>query len=131
MHDSFGIASLVMVGNRGRISNVHIDAMRAMNGVDCITALKSGAIPRLANAGQLQFDLFNERNLISLTSEDYSGERLVAYRNPGLAKLRAAKRKDLIAATERELRKVAGIVASGKLLGRDKIGVRVGKVIGK
>ena len=131
VRDSFGIASLIMVGDRGMISNVQIEAMRTMEGVDWITALKSGAIARLADAGQLQLDLFDERNLISLTSEDYPGERLVACRNPELAKLRAAKRKDLIAATERELQKVAGMVAGGKLSGRDKIGVRVGKVIGK
>jgi transposase len=131
VRDCFGIASLVMVGDRGMISNVQIEAMRAMEGVDWITALKSGAIARLAKAGQLQSDLFDERNLISLTSEDYPGERLVACRNPELAKLRAAKRKDLIAATERELQKVSGMAAAGKLSGRDKIGLRIGKVIGK
>jgi len=131
VRDSFGIASLVMVGDRGMISNVQIEAMRKMEGVDGITALKSGAIAKLANAGQLQPDLFDERNLISLTSEDYPGERLVACRNPELAKLRAAKRKELIAATERELEKVAAMVAAGRLSGRDKIGVRVGKAIGK
>ena len=131
VRDSFGIASLMMVGDRGMISNVQIEAMRTMEGVDWITALKSGAIARLADAGQLQLGLFDERNLISLTSEDYPGERLVACRNPELARLRAAKRQDLIAATERELEKVAGMVAAGKLSGRDKIGVRVGKVIGK
>jgi hypothetical protein len=65
------------------------------------------------NAGQLQLGLFDERNLISFTSEDYPGERLVACRNPELAKLRAAKRKDLIAATERELEKVASMIAAG------------------
>ena len=123
VRDSFGISSLVMVGDRGMISNVQIEAMRKMEGVDWIATL--------VNAGQLQPDLFDERNLISFTSEDYPGERLVACRNPELAKLRAAKRKDLIAATERELQKIAGMVASGKLARRDKIGVRVGKVIGK
>jgi hypothetical protein len=102
-----------------------------MEGTGWIAALKNGAIAKLAGAGQLQLDLFGERNLISFTSEDYPGERLVACRNLELAKLRAAKRKDLIAATERELQKVAGMVAGGKLAGRDKIGVRVGKVIGK
>ena len=79
----------------------------------------------------MQPDLFDERNLISFTGEDYPGERLVACRNPELAKLRAAKRKDLIAATERELQKIAGMVASGKLAGREKIGIRVGKVLNK
>ena len=131
VRDRFGIASLIMVGDRGMISNVQIEAMRSLEGVDWITALKSGAIARLVDGGQLQLDLFDERNLISFTSEDYPGERLAACRNPELAKLRAAKRKDLIAATERELQKVADMAAGGKLLGRDKIGVRVGKVIGK
>ena len=129
--ESFGIASLVIVGDRGMISNVQIEAMRAMEGVNWIAALKSGAIATLANTGKLQLDLFDERNLISFTSEDYPGERLVACRNPELAKLRAAKRKDLIAATERELQKIAGMVAGGKLAWRDKIGVRVGKVLNK
>jgi len=131
VRDGFGIASLVMVGDRGMISNVQIEAMRAMAGVDWITALKSGAIAKLAEGGALQFDLFDERNLISLTSEDYPGERLVACRNPELAKLRAAKRKDLIAATERELQKVADMASGGTLAGKDKIGLRIGKVLGK
>ena len=131
VRDSFGIASLVMVGDRGMISNVQIEAMRKMEGVNWIAALKSGAIATLANTRKLQLDLFDERNLISFTSEDYPGERLMACRNPELAKLRAAKRKDLIAATERELQKIAGMVAGGKLAGCDKIGIRVGKVLNK
>jgi hypothetical protein len=127
----FGVASLVMVGDRGMISNVQIDAMRQMDGIDWITALKSGAIAKLADDGTLQPDLFDERNLISLTHADYPGERLAACRNPALARLRAAKRQDLIAATARELDKIKAMVMAGRLVGRDKIGVRVGKVIGK
>jgi ribosome-associated translation inhibitor RaiA len=131
VRDTFGIASLVMVGDRGMISNVQIEAMRKLEGAGWITALKSGAIAKLADAGCLQPDLFDERNLIGFTSKDYPGERLVACRNPELAKRRAEKRKDLIAATTVELEKVAGMVAAGKLTGRDKTGLRVGKVIGK
>ena len=128
---SFGLERLVMIGDRGMISNVQIDALAKLDGVDWITALKSGAIAKLADAGHLQLDLFDERNLISLTHDDYPGERLVACRNPALARLRAEKRKDLIAATVRELDKVKAMVTGGRLAGRDKIGVRVGKVIGK
>ena len=117
--------------DRGMISNIQIDAIAKLDGVDWITALKSGAIAKLADAGHLQLDLFDERNLISLTHTDYPGERLVACRNPALAKLRTEKRKDLIAATSRELEKVAAMVTGGRLAGRDKIGVRIGKVIGK
>ena len=127
----FGLASLVMIGDRGMISNVQIDALRTMDGIDWITALKSGAIAKLADAGALQLDLFDERNLISLTHDDYPGERLVACRNPPLARLRAAKRTDLLAATTKELEKIKATVMAGRLAGRDRIGVRVGKVIGK
>ena len=129
--NSFGLERLVMVGDRGMISTVQIDAIAKLDGVDWITALKSGAIAKLADAGHLQLDLFDERNLINLTFTDYPGKRLVACRNPALARLRTEKRKDLIAATARDLEKVAAMVASGRLAGRDKIGVRVGKVIGR
>ena len=128
---SFGIDRLVIAGDRGMISNVQIDAIAKLDGVDWITALKSGAIRKLADGGALQLDLFDERNLIAFTHEDFPGERLVACRNPDLARLRAAKRNDLIAATAAELDKVAAMVASGRLQGRARIGVRVGGVVNK
>ena len=131
MKQTFGIDRLVMAGDRGMISSMQIDAMRRMDGVDWITALKTGAIARLAEGGALQLDLFDEKNLISLTHPDYPGERLVACRNPALAKLRAEKRKDLIAATTVELEKVAAMVTAGRLRGAGKIGIRVGKVVNK
>ena len=91
----------------------------------------SGSMRNLANGGALQLDLFDERNLITFTQEDFPGERLIACRNRDLARLRAAKRADLIGATTAELDKVKTMVASGGLQGRDKIGVRVGKVVDK
>jgi hypothetical protein len=127
----FGLDRLVMVGDRGMISNVQIEALRRLEGIDWITALKSGAIARLAEGGQLQLDLFDERNLVSFTHPDYRNERLIACRNPALAKLRAETRRDLIAATMKELDKVATMVAGGRLKGEAKIGLRVGKVANK
>jgi hypothetical protein len=128
---AFGIDKIVMVGDRGMISQVQIDAMRGLDGLQWITALKSGAIRSLADGGALQLDLFDERNLIAFTHADFPGERLIACRNPDLARLRAAKRNDLLAATAAELDKVSAMVASRRLKGRAKIGVRVGKVVGK
>jgi transposase len=122
---------MIMVGDRGMITNVQIDAMRTMEGVDWITALKSGGIAKLVDDKTLQPDLFDERNLLSLTHPDYPGERLIACRNPALAKRRAEKRKDLIAATSAELDHVKAMVAAGKLSGAGPIGVRVGKVVGR
>ena len=128
---SFGIDRLTMVGDRGMITNVQIDAMRKLDGVDWITALKSGAIADLVDDKSLHPDLFDERNLISLTHPDYPGEQLVACRNPQLAKRRAEKRKELIAVTVIELEKIKAAVDAGRLRGKAKIGVRYGKASGK
>ena len=127
-HD-FGIEQLVLVGDRGMISSKAIAELRASDGIAWITALKSGSIRALIEQGQLQLGLFDERNLVELSSPDYPGERLVACRNPELAKLRAHKREALLAATERNLAPIKARVDPGKLAGADAIGLRVGKVI--
>jgi hypothetical protein len=79
----------------------------------------------------LQLGLFDERNLVEISSPEYPGERLVACRNPELAKLRAHKRAELLVATETSLDKIKARVDKGKLCGSDEIGVRVGKVINR
>jgi hypothetical protein len=85
----------------------------------------------LFDGGALQMDLFDQRILFELTHPDFPGERLVACRNPELAKRRSLKRASLLLATTKELDKVCAMVARGRLKGEDKIGVRVGKVINK
>jgi len=129
LRDDFGIQQLVMVGDRGMISSKAIDELRQSDGIAWITALKSVSIRALVEQGQLQLDLFDERNLLELESPDYPGERLVACRNPELARLRAHKREDLLAATERSLTKIKARVDAGKLTGEAEIGLRVGKLV--
>jgi transposase len=128
LRTDFGIERMVMVGDRGMIAQKAIDAMRDTDGIGWITALKSVSIRALIEQGQLQLGLFDERNLLELSSPDYPGERLVACRNPELAKLRAHKREELLCATEKNLEKIKTRVVAGKLTGQDKIGVRVGQV---
>ena len=129
LRTSFGIERMVVVGDRGMISSKAIAELRQEAGVDWITALKSTSIRGLLEQGQLQLGLFDERNLVEIDSPDYPGERLVACRNPELAKLRAHKRDDLLACTERSLEKVRDRVRAGRLAGQDQIGVAVGRVI--
>jgi transposase len=129
LREAFGIEQLVMVGDRGMISQKAIAELCETEGIDWITALKSASIRVLLEQGHLQLGLFDERNLVEVSSPDYPGERLVACRNPELAKLRAHKREALLAATEVNLDKVKARVDAGKLAGRDQIGLRVGKVI--
>ena len=129
LREDFGVEQLVMVGDRGMISNKAIAEMRHSDGIAWITALRSVSIRALVEQGQLQLDLFDERNLLELSSPDYPGERLVACRNPELAKLRTHKREELLAATEANLDKIKARVDAGKLVGREEIGLRVGRVI--
>jgi transposase len=129
LREDFGIERFVLVGDRGMISSKAIDELRETDGIGWITALKSVSIRALVELGQLQLDLFDEVNLVELSSPEYPGERLVACRNTALAKLRAHKRESMLAATERNLDKIKARVDAGKLTGQDKIGVRVGKVV--
>jgi len=129
LRENFGIEQLVMVGDRGMISQKSIDEMRQSEGIGWISALKSASIRALVEQDHLQLGLFDERNLLEISSPDYPGERLVACRNPELAKLRTHKREDLLESTERNLEKIKARVDAGKLTGADEIGLRVGKVI--
>jgi hypothetical protein len=129
LRQSFGIARMVMVGDRGMIAQKAIDALRDSEGIGWITALKSASIRVLVEQGQLQLGLFDERNLLELSSPDYPGERLVACRNPQLAKLRAHKREELLCATEKNLEKIKARVDAAKLAGQATIGVHVGKIV--
>lgn len=127
-HD-FALGQFVVVGDRGMISQKAIDTLQAQDGIAWITALKSGAIRALIEDRTLQPQLFDERNLFELSHSDYPGERLIACRNPELAKRRAHKREDLLHATEQALAKIRARVAAGRLSGQDRIGLAVGKII--
>jgi len=139
MRDKFGLAQMVMVGDRGMITSARIAALnQAGDGTGhpdpygWITALRAPAIRKLmADDGPLQLSLFDEQDLAEITSPDFPGERLIACRNPALAADRARKREDLLHATEKLLAPIAARVRAGKLAGAGPIGVEVGKVISK
>jgi len=128
----FGLKEIVFVGDRGMITKTRIEDLRALEGAGWVTALKAPDIATLAaDGGPLQLSLFDEQNLAEISHPDYPGERLVCCRNPALAESRRLKRESLLAATEVDLEKIRKSVEAGRLKDTDKIGVRVGKVIGK
>jgi hypothetical protein len=131
LQKTFALTRLVLVGDRGMISQKQIHALKQREGIEWITALRTGAIRKLVDGGHLQLGLFDQRNLFEVTHPDFPGERLVACRNPQLALLRAHKRQSLLDATARELEKVRGMIARGTIKGKDAIGVRIGKVVDK
>jgi hypothetical protein len=128
----FKLKELVFVGDRGMITKTRIEDLRKLEGAGWVTALKAPDIAALAaDGGPLQLSLFDEQNLAEITHPDYPGERLACCRNPALAESRKLKRESLLAATEADLDKIRASVAAGRLKDKDKIGIRVGKVIGK
>jgi hypothetical protein len=129
----FGLKHVVLVGDRGMITQARIDEELRPAGLDWITALRAPDIQALAAGGVLQMSLFDDRDMASITSPDFPGERLIVCRNPDLARLRTHKREELLAATERDLGKIAAAVGRhrGPLRGEAEIGLRVGKVINR
>ena len=99
LRSDFGMQRIVLVGDRGMITQKQVDALREIDGIDWIAALRPEAIKKLIQGGQVQRGLFDERNLFELTHADFPGERLVACRNPELARRRADKRQSLLEAT--------------------------------
>ncbi|MHB1802566.1 MAG: IS1634 family transposase [Actinomycetes bacterium] len=131
VRSTFKLADMVMVGDRGMITTARISQLRELGGFGWITALRAPALAALAaDDGPLQMSLFDQTNLAEISHPDYPGERLIACRNPALATERARKRLALLDATDLELHQVAAVQA-GRLVGAGKIGVRIGKVIGK
>jgi transposase len=131
VQSKFGIDRLVIVGDRGMITQKQLSALEKEDGVDWITALRSPTIQDLVKRGHIQLGLFDERNLFEISHPDSPGERLVACRNPDLAELRTKKRDSLLKATKELLLKISRRVEAGKLRGKDKIGIAVGKIIEK
>src|SRR6266516_2126303 len=132
VREDFGLAKLVMVGDRGMITSARISALKDDTKMGWVTALRGPAIKKLAaGGGPLQMSLFDDQDLAEITSPGYPGERLIACRNPFLAAERTRKRQALLAATEAELAKVAAQVTAGRLKDPDKIGLRAGRVVNK
>jgi hypothetical protein len=132
--ERFGLKRVVWVADRGLLTNARIEAeLRPDPDFGWITALRAPAVQALRDEGVLQLSLFDQHDLAEIRSSAFPGERLVACRNPLLGAERACKREALLAATEKELEKIAKAVARERrpLRGQDKIGVRVGRVLGR
>ena len=133
LREHFGLSRLVLVGDRGLLTEARLREEVRPAGLDWITALRAPQIQALLRSGDLQLSLFDERDLAQITSPEFPGERLIACKNPLLAEERARKREDLLQATERELEKIAAATRRPKraLRGKERIALRVGRVVGR
>jgi transposase len=134
LRERFALKRVVIVGDRGMITDARIrEELRDVDGLDWITCLRAPAIAKLLERGSFQLSLFDKRDMAEIADPAFPGERLVICKNPLLAQERTRKRRELLEATERELDRVRQAVARQlrPLRGRDIIGLRVGKVMGR
>ena len=133
IRERFGLRRVVLVGDRGLITQARIDAELKPAGLDWLTALRAPALGALVARGALQLDLFDERDLAEIASPDYPGERLIVCKNPLLAAERARKRAELLEATERDLTRLQARIRRPRqpLRGAAAIGQAVGAVLGR
>ena len=129
--DRFGLARVVLVGDRGMLTAARLREDVGPAGLDWITALRAPQVKALVRDGALQLSLFDETDLAEITCPDFPGERLVACKNPFLEAERARKRESLLAATEADLATIAAAVARDRrpLRGAEKIAVRADRVL--
>jgi transposase len=129
----FGLKRVVLVGDRGMLTQAQVDKLREQPGLGWLSALRPEAIRKLIEKGCLERSLFDERNLAEITCADFPGERLVACFNPMLEERRRRKRESLLVATEREFTRIAAEVARRrkKPLRKAEIGVKTGRVLNK
>jgi hypothetical protein len=134
LRQRFGLHRVVLVGDRGMITQARITEELQPLGLDWITALRAPDIKALANDdGPLQISLFDQRDLAEITSPDYPDERLIVCRNPALAAERGRKRGELLAATEKALQAIQLRVRRKRrpLKGAAAIGEAVGAVLNR
>lgn len=129
----FGLARVVLVGDRGMLTQAQINKLKEHPGLGWISSLRSAAIRSLVDKGYLQRSLFDETNLAEIRSPDFPGERLIACFNPLLATDRRRKREELLAATEKDLERLGREVKrrTRTLLGKAEIGVKAGRILGR
>ena len=130
LRDRFGLSRVVLVGDRGMLTETQLETLRQVPGIGWVSALRGSAIRALVEQGALQLSLFDRKNLAAITAPEYPGERLIACFNPLLAAERQRKRTALLEATEREYQKIAREVARRRKtpLTAAEIGVKVGRV---
>jgi transposase len=134
LRERFGLSHVVLVGDRGMITSARIrEDLPASYGIQWISALRASQVQKLAASGRLQMSLFDTTDLVEIAHPDFPGERLIACFNPLLAEERARKRPELLAATEKQLEKVAAATRRPKrpLRGKHNIGLRAGRILNR
>lgn len=130
----FSLKRMILVGDRGMLTEARIrEELEPVAGIDWISALKAPQIRTIMTAHQFDRSLFDTQDMAEITHPDFPGERLIVCYNPFLNDRRKTTREELLAATEKQLNKIATSVSRKHKPFRESkdIGIAVGKVINK
>jgi transposase len=133
LKERFGLSRVVIVGDRGMVTTTQIKGAIAPEGLGWISALKHGAVEKLALEQVITPSLFDERGIAEISHASFPGERLVACMNPFMKAKREKVRETLLALTEKEMAKVAAACERKvrPLTGRDQVGLAAGRVVNR
>lgn len=134
VRQKFGLSRIIFVGDRGMLTSARLrEDFHGVEGLGWVSALRTKEIQKLVAGSGFQFSLFDDRDFGEVHSPEFPGERLIACRNPLLQQERARKREELLQATEQELQPIVDATRRPKhrLQGKDRIALRVGKVINR
>ena len=131
LREQFGLKRVVLAGDRGMLTQTQIEHLKEHPGLGWISCLRSSAIRKLMDTGHIKPSLFDEKDLAEIRSPQFPGERLMACYNPLLAEERTRRREDLLAATEKDLRRLAAQVArrTKKPLLKAEIALKAGRIV--
>lgn len=131
LRSRFGLKRVVLVGDRGMLTQTKIDHLKNYPGIGWISALPSTGVRKLMKEGSFQPTLFDQQDVAEITSDHYPGERLVVCYNPLVAEERKRKRKELLEATEVELDKISRQVKRRmkKTYSVEELSQKAGKVL--
>jgi len=129
----FGLAHVVLVGDRGMVSETTIRQELEPLGLDWVTALKEASVRKLAEARVITPSLFDTERMAEIQHPDFPGERLIACFNPYTQARSVRRREELLQTTERHLQKVQEAILrkTRPLRGAGEIGMAAGKALAK
>lgn len=131
LRQRFGLERVVLVGDRGMLTQTQIETLKQYPGMGWISALRSEKLRQLVEQQCVQTSLFDQTNLAEISSPEFPGERLIVCYNPMLAERRQHKREELLDATEKALQQIVKQVErrTKTPLTAAEIGHKVGQVI--
>ena len=103
---TFGLKQVVLVGDRGLLTQARLREDIIPLGLDWITGMRKSQIRAVVEQKDVQLGLFDEQDLMEVQTDLYPNERVILCKNHYRAQYSATQRDELLEKTEKLLDKV-------------------------